>query len=175
MGVLFMFLCGVFAIAAPLSTLGSGAPSPDLIAVSLIMAGFEAFFYLLCLHPRLRLSEEGIESRGVFAVHFAPWRHVETLNAAGGGRLVIGLSNGEVISHFHYGGSLGGELIRYRHHRGAVRRIEEWRSPYAATGDDGSERGIESRVRIPALPALTVLLLTLALPLGGAALHHLSG
>jgi hypothetical protein len=98
---------------------------------------------------------------------------VVTLDAEGRGRFVVGFSDGRAISQVHYGASLHGDLVRYRHHRRAVREVERWRARYSAAG--GAERGAESRRTFPAGACLAVFLLGQVPVLVGPVVHHLGG
>lgn len=154
-GVLLLLAAGI-ALLASADLLGSAATA-DGAWFGLLVAGcFGAFGHLLGFHPRLRLSGEGIELRGVLSTTFVPWARVRTLDAEGRGQLVIGLDEGESVGHFHYGASLGGELIRYRHHRRAVRRIEAFREQVGEGAATDREAG--ARTTLPVVPALCVLL-----------------
>lgn len=135
---------------------GEGPFAEGAWLVILVAGCFGAFFHLLGFHPRLRLSEEGIELRGVLSTTFVPWAKVETLDAEGRGRFVIGLADGGTVDHFHYGASLGGELIRYRHHRRVARRVQAFRDE---VGEGAvTDRAAESVTTLPMLPALWIIL-----------------
>ncbi|WP_017590269.1 PH domain-containing protein [Nocardiopsis ganjiahuensis] len=151
-----------------------GALPGEAWVVFVVVGLFGAFSYVLGVHPLVRLSEEGLELRGVLTTAFVPWAEVETLDAEGRGRFVVGLPDDRetregtapeatfegggrrAADHFHYGQSLGGDLIRYRHHRRVVRRIEAFRERIgegAATG-----RASEIVFTPPVLPALWAFL-----------------
>ncbi len=150
-----------------------GFSSSDLWIMCPLLGGMITLFYMLSFHPRVRLSAEGVELRDFVSRHFVPWRHVVTLDAEGRGRFVIGVSDGTTASNLQYGGSLGGELIRYRHHRRAVRRVERWRARYADA--PGSTRGIEEVEGFPGRVCLVVLAITQVHVFVGIAIHYLGG
>ncbi|PDP86138.1 hypothetical protein CQJ94_20665 [Glycomyces fuscus] len=130
--------------------------------------------YLPGFRPRVRLTEEGLDIRDVFLRHFVPWRDVVTLDAEGRGRFVVGLGDGRVISQVHYGTSLHGDLVRYRHHRRAVREVERWRARYSGAEATGGA-GAGSRRSSPAGACLAVFLLGQIPVLVGLVVHHLGG
>ncbi|GAA1460475.1 PH domain-containing protein [Nocardiopsis exhalans] len=154
-GLLLLMAVGIALIGSAV-LLDAATPSEGAWIVLLVAGAAGVFGYLLGFHPRLRLLEEGIELRSVLSTVFVPWARVRTLDAQGRGQLVIGLDDGQSVGHFHYGASLGGELIRYRHHRRVVRRIEDFRAqvgPGAATDREAGEE-----TTLPVVPALCVLL-----------------
>lgn len=85
----------------------------DTYAGAIGLSAFGYLFWLVGWHSAVRLSNSGVTIDNLLARHTIPWNALEEITAEYG--LIFRLTDGKRLTSIMYGGSIIGNILKYRY------------------------------------------------------------